>query len=211
MNFAQSLQSAPVGAVLISYGDGHMPTGPKGKLLQIAYNGIRKHQRALYPHSSKVDGIHVQIKVSHQGLHGTWVSAEFPTVTLEETPFESHRKYRLYAYVWEFNPPAEQKLRDYAMSMVGKPYDTLQLVGIAASEQKWIPKFMRNWLGERLQLPGRKEVCSTLAHRALLAAWEMDSRVNLPRPLGDRDPFDCCPADFENHSATFHLLAKLNT
>ena len=93
--------------------------------------------------------------------------------------------------------------------------DRLQLIGIAAHEQKWIPKFLRKWLGFRLQKPGMLEVCSTLAIKALLEAWARlildDGLSEAPMPLEDinRDSFDVCPADFE-HSVTMKLLAEIN-
>lgn len=228
ITFQDRLAAAPIGAILVSYGDGAPPKGITGKLLQTAYDGIRRHQRALYPGSPRADGVHIQIKIAHGGLAGQWVSAEVPKVKEHDKPVEPGRKYRLYRYVCEFPYAAIPPLQDYARALVGRPYDLLQLVGIAAGQQKWIPKFMRRWLSTRLQLPGRKEVCSTLAHRALLAAWEAAQNLPalpngpfgangqgraqtapqaFPRPLEGIDPFDACPADFE-HSPSFHLIAE---
>lgn len=209
MTFLQHLQSAPVGSVLVTYGDGSQPSGISGRLLRLAYNGIRKHQRALYPDSPRTDGTHIQIKVSTRGGVGSWVSATVPRVIETYDPVGNSRKARLYTYGHSFSHSAQAALAHTARIHVGQKYDTLQLLGIATAEQQWIPKFMRHWLGTRLQLPGRKEVCSTLAHRALLAGWEVDSFMGIPRPLGEQDPFDTCPADFEHHP-TFQLIAETN-
>lgn len=227
-DFRTALAAAPIGAILVSYGDGPRPKGLAGLALKIAYNGIRRHQRALFKNSDKTDGVHIQIKVSAPpavvGLQtrngedvGRWVSATVPTVELtsDPAPRSFARKYRIYRYTKDLPPEAQQELVDYACSMVGKDYDTLQLIGIAAHEQKWIPKFLRKWLGFRLQKPGMLEVCSTLAIKALLEAWARlildDGLSKAPMPLEDinRDSFDVCPADFE-HSVTMKLLAEIN-
>lgn len=207
--FESALRLAPLGSVLISYGDGDKPSGLKGWLVKLGYDGIRKHQRALWPKSNKTDGVHVQIKVSSTGLMGSWVSAEVPRVIehFNPAPDLDRRKYRLYAYKFGWLPESEDALIEYARWMVGKDYDLLQLIGIATAEQKWIPKFARHWIGTRMQLPGRKEVCSTLAARALEAARRLAG--DLPKPV-DVDPFDCTPAHFE-HSPNMTLRAEINT
>lgn len=206
-NFHLQLKLAPIGAILVTYGDGPLPKGMSGKLLRLAYRGIRKHQRALYPDSPRVNGTHIQIKVGNDGPMGSWVSATVPRVVEIFDPIGHSKTARLYAYSMPFDKFEQRWIAEHAREYVGRPYDTLQLVGIALGEQKWVPKFMRNWLGERIQLPGRKEVCSTLAHRALLAGWQQSFHSTRDRPLGDRDPHDTCPADFENHP-TFKLLAE---
>lgn len=218
--FKLSLSTAPIGAILISYGDGPNPRGLAGWAVRRAYNGIRRHQRALHPESAKTEGVHVQIKVSHKGGVGSWVSAEVPRVveTYNPAPGLEHRKYRIYCYTEVWPVDARVALRDYALSMVGKTYDLLQLVGIAVHEQKWIPKFMRRWLGFRLQQPGMLEVCSTLTIKALLKAcddWSPPASAGGRKgglPLADLslDPFDVYPAAFE-HSKTMLLLAEINT
>lgn len=199
------LKLAPLGSILVTYGDNpDQPSGLQGWLLRRAYAGIRQHQRALF-HDHKSDGVHIQIKVGTPGFYGQWVSATIPRVVEHYNPIGTNQKYRLYHFHRPLPEAATEALVAYARFMVGQPYDTLQLVGIAASEQKWIPKFMRNWLGERLQLPGRKEVCSTLAARAyeaahIVAKWQ---DPDFPPPL-TVDPFDCTPAHFE-HSPNFIL------
>ncbi len=180
--------------------------------MKTAYDGIRAHQKALYP-DGIWDGVHVQIKVEHGGRAGWWVSATVPRVEKVDWPLVEGRKGRLYEYNWPLPQIGIDALVKYANAQIGKKYDTLQLVGIAIHQQKWVPKFMRSWLGHRMQLPGMKEVCSTLAHKAHLAAFDASQFLPGPgaRPLGDRDPFDACPADFENHKRTFHLVAEVNT
>jgi len=207
MNLTTHLSSCPIGSILVTYGDGTQLSGISGQLLNLAYSGIRKHQRALYPDSPKTDGTHIQIKVSHRGLMGTWVSATVPRVVEIYDPVGKSQKVRLYRYSPGFSQSARAALAHTARLHIGQKYDTLQLLGIATAEQKWIPKVLRHWLGTRLQLPGCKEVCSTLAHKALLAAWEVDGFMGIPRPLGNQDPFDTCPADFEHHE-TFTLITE---
>lgn len=217
-DFRTALAEAPEGAILVSYGDGPKPKGLAGLALGIAYNGIRRHQKALFPYSTKTDGVHIQIKVGYGGAVGKWVSATVPKVEETDNPAPDleHRKYRLYRYIEDLPAAARVALIDYARSMVGKDYDWLQLVGIATHEQKWIPKFLRKWLGFRLQKPGMLEVCSTLAIKSLLEGWARmildDGLSEAPMPLSDlgMDPFDIPPAAFE-HSTTMRELAAINT
>lgn len=205
----QQLLDAPIGAVIVSYGDGPKPRGLAGLALKAAYSAIRKHQRFEHPTSKRADGVHIIVKVGHGGRAGMWVSAEYPRVIETDSPIQPDRKYRLYRYAFDLTAPAEFELAGYARSMVGKKYDTLQLLGIATSAQRFLPLFFRRWLGRRLQIPGMLEVCSTLAHRAILKAWEVLGASFAVRPLGKADPFDVYPALFENHY-TYELIGEQN-
>lgn len=205
----QQLRDCPVGSILLTYGDGPKPGGLAGLALKAAYSGIRKHQEYEHPRGGFNDAVHVQIKVGFGGRAGLWVSATYPRVIETDYPVEFNQKARLYQYFADLSPEAEKALSRYARSMVGKKYDTLQLLGIATAAQRFLPRFFRSWLGHRLQLPGQLEVCSTLAHRALLKAWELDNHGQFYRPLGKLDAFDCYPAAFSYHD-TFELIAEQN-
>jgi len=204
----QHLIDAPIGSILLTYGT-KLPGGLKGWLLKRAYNGIIKHQRALFPESKYVDAVHVQIKVGHGGRAGLWVSAEFPRVVETDMPIQPDTKARLYQYFANLDGAAEGVLAQYARSMVNKPYDYLQLIGIAAHEQKWIPKFMRKWLGFRIQKPGMLEVCSTMAAHALRKSVRSMGMSGHYIPLWPTDPFDVTPAHYENH-VSFERIAEQN-